>query len=304
MTFEIVVSFFGLAVVYELFLLRQSLSLISLKSVPLLLKGEPLKGIHGTTKVVTEEAFINETFTRRTKAVMASYVFISAFMTATMLMSVWIRPESLILVSSIYGKDASMWVKIAASAFQFGAHGLNVSALAFNVLIICVYVHVIINFLLCARYREYFQGRHISTSEFIHHYRKLSLLQTCFNKVYGTWVLGCEAGLIWVVVINIFIMVVFGTVRSFVNTFITSWMFLQLFKMLGQVHDLSKEILWSWKGAPAQNHTIASTKCIAAFRPLHVSVGSFYFADKSLFLTILSIILTSSANLILTFTYD
>ena len=69
-----------------------------------------------------------------------------------------------------------------------------------------------------------------------------------------------------------------------------------LFKRMGNIYTESQELLSEF--LPACSTPWFGRTC-KAYRPLRVNVGSFYYADRTLVLTILTIILTNTASLVM-----
>ncbi|CAG7824251.1 unnamed protein product [Allacma fusca] len=265
--------------------------------------------IEGELRNTSASARKRVSYSLQTIAVMVNYFLVALFQTVTIQIGIMTRPESQMYLSSFYGKNPPLWIKIATCIFTYGAHGTHVLGLVFNILVVAIYVHVFNNTLLYLTIKNHScifhpgLGCH-AREEAIRYYRRLSVLQAHFNATFGKWVLGAEITLMWVVVFNIFLAIVFGTVRGTVNGVIGTIIFLQFYKMMGQTYELSKGTLGSWRKVTYRVDSPWMKRSMRACKPLAVNVGSFCYADKSLMLTILAIISSASANLILTFRYD
>ena len=71
---------------------------------------------------------------------------------------------------------------------------------------------------------------------------------------------------------------------------------LYLFQRMGNVYTESSELLSEF----VPNYSTPwFRRVVKAYKPLRVNVGSFYYADRTLVLTILTIIFTNTASLVM-----
>lgn len=74
-----------------------------------------------------------------------------------------------------------------------------------------------------------------------------------------------------------------------------------LFTKMGEIFGESHGILQAWLVSSKNNNDPWLKRRCKAYRALRANVGSFYYADKGLIVTALSIVLQSPANLVLAF---
>ena len=132
--------------------------------------------------------------------------------------------------------------------------------------------------------------------------RTLQVLQSNYNDLLR-WVL-------WSLVVILVIIVVFGlcgsvwaegaqTVRLYiVSTFCLGLLTTLLWKGLGAVHESSAEVLSHWKRE--EKLSLHIHKFLWSTRPVRLEIGSYFYADRSMILTLLNIIMTNPFNVLLT----
>ena len=125
----------------------------------------------------------------------------------------------------------------------------------------------------------------------------LSMLLIWFNQIFGHWTLVWQTTFISVFVIDITIAVVSQSVRALLVAASIGTMMAYLYTKMGKVFEESQGILHAW--LPWCNDPWLKKRC-EAYRALRVNVGSFYYADRGLILTMLSIALQNTSNLVLT----
>ena len=126
--------------------------------------------------------------------------------------------------------------------------------------------------------------------------RKLAVLMENFNGTFSIWVYLVEVMVIVAAVMNASIAILFQSARSALITAAALTVLLTVFGSLGNVHAGSRNLLVACRNmrdnAWLTRHSIAT-------RELRVKVGLFFYADRSLVLTILSIILNNTANIVM-----
>ena len=108
-----------------------------------------------------------------------------------------------------------------------------------------------------------------------------------------------ESFVVVVVTINATIAILYFHPRGIITATVTFPLLLYSVKASGNVYEESQKSLKCWR---KMDH---KSKCFAKYsrscRPLRIRFGRFFYADKTLLLTVVSTILAETANLVLTF---
>ncbi|CAG7724356.1 unnamed protein product, partial [Allacma fusca] len=128
-------------------------------------------------------------------------------------------------------------------------------------------------------------------------YMKLTILTTVFNMMFSRWLMILEVMIIIAIVVHLFLSIVIGQLRVLILAMFGILIIVFLFSSCGDVNELATKTLNAWKLLLYQREF---RKFHRSCRPWRISLGGFYFVDKALVLTILSIISQQTWNLILT----
>ena len=126
--------------------------------------------------------------------------------------------------------------------------------------------------------------------------RKLAVLMANFNWTFSTWALVVEVMVIAAVVMNSSIAILFLSARAAPIGIAALTLLVTVFGSLGNVHSRSRKLILTCRGMRGNAWL---TRHYIATQELRVKVGSFFYADRSLVLTILSIILTNTVNIVM-----
>ena len=124
---------------------------------------------------------------------------------------------------------------------------------------------------------------------------ELSVLMQHYNCTFQIWAVISESTWIFTAIVNASLAIVKLSPRSTAMVIAVSTILLYLFKRMGNVYTESRELLSEF--LPTCSTPWFRRTC-KAYRPLRVNVGTFYYADRTLVLTILTIILTNTASLV------
>jgi hypothetical protein len=141
-------------------------------------------------------------------------------------------------------------------------------------------------------------GGTLTFSSVYNTHNQLTVLQNNFTAVFGLYPLGLVNTGIFVVSVNIFMAVVMGSGRAVVLATIILILTNVFVSRFAQVHSRSEEAIASWK---FQHCPRWFSKFQESARPVRINMGSFFFIDETLVLTIISIIATNATNMILGF---
>ena len=128
-------------------------------------------------------------------------------------------------------------------------------------------------------------------------HRELYIMQTTWNDMFGTWGFVVEVIAILSSTLNLFQAVVYSSFKGLSVGLLTMVVAFILFGLMADVYEESQGPRKSWSTVRVKWFV----KFSRSARPLAVNVGSFYFADRQLLLTLLNIITSNTANLVLTY---
>ena len=130
-------------------------------------------------------------------------------------------------------------------------------------------------------------------------YTDFSILVNFFNEIYQNWLYGLESFAVVAVTINATIAILYFHPRGIIAATVSFHLLLHCVKASGSVYEESRKSLECWR---KMDH---KSKCFAKYsrscRPLRIRFGRFFYSDKTLLLTVISTILTQTANLVVTF---
>ena len=101
------------------------------------------------------------------------------------------------------------------------------------------------------------------------------------------------------VTINATIATLYLHPRGIITAVVSFHLLLHFLKASGNVYEESRKSLECWRKMDHKSKWFA--KYSRSCRPLRIRFGRFFYADKTLLLTVVSTILTETANLVLTF---
>ena len=127
--------------------------------------------------------------------------------------------------------------------------------------------------------------------------QQVGVLMQHFNASYGSYMLFHEVLAIVTIVVNTTLAVVHDSPRAFVIALMLFTLLIYSYKTFGTVYEESKMTSQTWSSV----RTAAwFRRYCRAYRPPRILIGSFYYADRSLTLTILSAVLDNTANMAIT----
>ena len=124
-------------------------------------------------------------------------------------------------------------------------------------------------------------------------------MQTAYNNIFSTYLFPVQILGIFSAVMNLFQAVAFSSVKGMAVGFLTLVVAFILFdQTMAGVYEESERAKKSWV---AITHHTWFVKFRRSAQSMAGNVGAFYFADRGLFLTFLSIVTTNTANLVITY---
>ena len=131
-------------------------------------------------------------------------------------------------------------------------------------------------------------------------HRSLQVLQKQFASFYGDFMSVLQTLAIFIVVVNTYVAVVGGSLRSLVLAVGLACGFLQLLEATAEVYHTSSDVLHEWRRVNRRDLPLWFPQFWKSCRFLSIPVGRFFYVDRGLVLTFLFITLNNSASLILT----
>ena len=129
-------------------------------------------------------------------------------------------------------------------------------------------------------------------------YTELSILLAGFNDIYEKWMSMAETLVAVTVTMNMTIAVVYLHPRGIITAVVAFPLLLYFIKSSGVVFEESWEGLQCWRRVEHKSKWFV--RYLRSCRPLRIRFGSFFYADWGLLLTVVSTILTETANLVVT----
>ena len=118
-----------------------------------------------------------------------------------------------------------------------------------------------------------------------------------YNGTFSMFIIAVEIFFVSVIVISTSVAVKYRAIRDGMVALINSSLCWGLFTAVGRVYENSRDIYAALQGLEPN---LLLSRYKRAYRPLRVNVGRFGHADMTLCLTILSLVLTNTFNLVLT----
>ena len=118
-----------------------------------------------------------------------------------------------------------------------------------------------------------------------------------FNATYSTYMLSNEILAIVTIVVNTTLAVVHESPRALVIAMMLFILLIYAYKTFGTVYEEGKVTSQTWS---SRETSAWFRRYCRAYRPPRILIGSFYYADRSLTLTILSTVLDNTANMAIT----
>ena len=130
-------------------------------------------------------------------------------------------------------------------------------------------------------------------------HRALDVLQAHFSQLYSTYMLGLEMFAITTAVLNLYMAVEFHSFRPLIMAIGSSATYWWGMMEFAEVHETSRGMMEAWRRSEHVQDDVWFRKFIHSCKPIRIPLGSFFYIDRGVILTIMSIIISSSASLIL-----
>ena len=244
---------------------------------------------------------------RRTQNFTNIMGFIAGFVTLTVTMKALGGSPSPRLLTSLINTDREgnrYWLvwRLGVALFHFTTNGLQMfsgwlqwtSIVAFSVDVLHMIKEV-------APRKGSHDSEYAMANAFARTHRSLQVLQQQFASFYGNFMSALQAIGIWCVVLNTYVAVVGGSVHALVLAVGMAYGFVQLLEATAEVYHTSSDVLHEWRRVNRRDLPLWFPRFQKSCRLLYVPIGRFFYVDRGLVLTVLSIMLNNSASLILTF---
>lgn len=134
-------------------------------------------------------------------------------------------------------------------------------------------------------------------------YRELQVLLSTVNYTFAYVLPGHKLLFMLLTIRAVYMMVKFPGLPRLLGILLVAALGTYLgliFTFLARFYEYSRETLFSWR-SPQAGQDQWSLKCRRSFRPMKVEIGGFYYVDFGIVLTMFSIIIDYSVNLLLTY---
>ncbi|CAG7784778.1 unnamed protein product, partial [Allacma fusca] len=142
-------------------------------------------------------------------------------------------------------------------------------------------------------------GVNLNSTVFASEYLRLQRLQGFYNYLWANVNIWYEVGLIMGCMLGNFGAVRYDSVRAVQQAFagvILAYHLLHIWGKMGALNETSKCVLSTWE---CQKSDIWFRRFLAAAKPIRVELGSFFYADRGIKLTILATILENTMTLLI-----
>ena len=128
----------------------------------------------------------------------------------------------------------------------------------------------------------------------------LGVLEMEFTSFYGSYMAATQTIFTFCVVLNAYQAVDGGSIRSLVIALGIAFGYVQFVEVTAEVYHASVDVLEAWRRVGRRDVPEWFPAYLRSCRFLYIPVGSFFYVDRGLVLTVLSVMLNTSASLIIT----
>ncbi|CAG7817817.1 unnamed protein product, partial [Allacma fusca] len=139
---------------------------------------------------------------------------------------------------------------------------------------------------------------------FAREFHRLQIIHGFYNKLWSTSNACVEVVTLAASSLTFYLAVRLSGARSahqlIVAAFATSFL-INIWENMGQTYEISSEVLQSW--TVMKGSTLWFKKYLRSVKPIRVIIGTFFYADRQIKLTIFSIILNQTLSLLLSISH-
>ena len=242
---------------------------------------------------------------RRSQRFAQVFAFLTSFVTVTVTVRALSGSSSPTLLTSLVkternGKWYWLLCRLGAALFHFITNGFQLFA-AWLQCTCVVGFSADVSLMVKEVAPRGHETEYVMGNAFAWTHRSLHVLQKQFASFYGNYMSAIQTSAIFGVVLNSYMAVVGGSVRSLVLAVGLAYGFVQLLEATAEVYHTSSGVLHEWSRVNRRDLPLWFPQFLKSCRFLCVPIGRFFYVDKRLVLTVLAIMLDNSASLILTF---
>ena len=134
---------------------------------------------------------------------------------------------------------------------------------------------------------------------FARDYRALTVLQAHYAGLYMHYISVIQTASIFAVVFYTYVAVIRNNVRALIVALAVCFGHIQFIEATAKVHETSSDVLRRWRHVRRRDVPPWFPRYLKSCRIVYVPVGSFFYIDRGLVLTVLSIITNGATSLIL-----
>lgn len=234
---------------------------------------------------------------------MKAIAFIGTFRTATIALKAFRGSDAPILVTSLAHNPAELpcMVRALAASFHLITNGYQMFGFWMQCCsVVCIARDMCL--ILQQLRPSKGSGGNVRSQRSVNvamNYRSLLVLQGNFAALYRQYMTLINSSAILSVVCSMYLAVVMKSGRSLILGLVIAFSLSKLLQETALVFAKSSEVLNEWRRLDRRLMPLWFGKFLRSCRPANVPVGSFFYVDGGLFLTVLSIITNASASLIL-----
>ena len=265
--------------------------------------------LHGGWKIVV--CAVNTTEDRGVKFTKV-LAFISSFATVTVAVAALAGRTSLTLVTSLLVEEGKESVGLPWRAAAAGFHLVAASFRMFGFWLQCNSV-VYFSFGMLSMLEGMAPPNrgHSSSSrwsdvsafraapKFSMDFRALGVLQAHYAALYMHYIALIQTASMYAVTFNAYQAVMEGSIRALLLALAITFGHVQFIEATAKVYDTSNDVLKKWRNVGRKNVPVWFPRFLRSCRNVYVPVGTFFYIDRALVLTVLSIITDASSSLIL-----
>ena len=221
-------------------------------------------------------------------------------------LEVFRHPEFSALLTSVFDEPQrlSMPIKLILGYVHLHLNAFHYMNFAFNLMALVYYYHGFVHMMSSLKLAD--QSQHLRSPRCVTKskkvarlHRELYVMQAVSNDIFGSCMFVMEILGVLSSTLNLFQAVMYSSLKGLTVGLLTILVTFIVFRLVADVYEESQLARRSW--VTTTTGDVWFVKFIRSARPLAVNVGSFYFADRQLLFTILDVITTNTANLVLTY---
>ena len=192
--------------------------------------------------------------------------------------------------------ELPLWVKVLSVAIQSIISGFHWYGHWLQTTSVVCYTMDLVNAMKKLQAESFREGRYF---QYAHQHLALNVLQENFSQLYSSYLLMIEVWVIYTSVLNLYLAVEWHSIRSLILATGVALGCCWAVREFAEVYETSEGMLNTWRRSEHVHGNIWFRKFLRSCKPARIPLGSLFYIDKGFILTVLSIIIDNSANLIL-----